>query len=51
MLDRSGIEHGLELEALIDSADWLQSVLDKPVPSMLLKAGPFKPAVLEEEGS
>jgi len=41
MLDRSGIEHDLELEQLIDSAGWLQDLLEKPLPSMLLKAGPF----------
>lgn len=41
MLDRSGIDHDLELEALIDSAGWLQGVLAKTLPSRLLKAGPF----------
>lgn len=41
MLDRSGIEHDLELEQLIDSAGWLQGILAKTLPSRLLKAGPF----------
>jgi hydroxymethylglutaryl-CoA lyase len=41
MLDRSGIEHDLDLQMLIDGAEWLQGVLGKPLPSMLLKAGPF----------
>jgi hydroxymethylglutaryl-CoA lyase len=42
LLDRSGIEHGLDLEALIAGAGWLEGVLEKSVPSMLLKAGPFQ---------
>ena len=41
MLDRGEVAHGVDLNALIDAAGWLQSALDKPVPSMLLKAGPF----------
>ena len=41
MLSRGGLHHGVELETLIEAADWLQGVLGKPVPSMLLKAGPF----------
>ncbi len=41
MLNRGGLQHGVELETLIEAADWLQGVLGKSVPSMLLKAGPF----------
>ncbi len=41
MLNRSGITHGVDLMACIDGARWLEGVLKKPVPSMLLKAGPF----------
>ncbi|MEZ5596505.1 MAG: hydroxymethylglutaryl-CoA lyase [Pseudomonadales bacterium] len=41
MLDRGGIAHGVDLRALIDAAGWLEGVLDKKVPSMLLRAGPF----------
>ena len=43
MLNRSGIEHGVDLDALIAGADWLQGVLDKAVPSSLLRAGDFVP--------
>lgn len=43
MLGRMHIETGVRLEALIDTAAWLQQVLGKPVPSMLLKAGGFPP--------
>ncbi len=41
MLDRGGIEHGVDIATLIDAAGWLEGVLDKRVPSMLLRAGPF----------
>jgi hydroxymethylglutaryl-CoA lyase len=42
MLDRSGVDHGgVSLDALIEGAAWLEPVLGKPVPSMLLKAGGF----------
>ncbi len=41
MLGRSGVEHALSLPSLLDGAAWLQDVLDKPVPSALLKAGGF----------
>jgi hydroxymethylglutaryl-CoA lyase len=41
MLDRGGVAHDVALDALIDAAGWLEGVLGKQVPSMLLKAGPF----------
>jgi len=41
MLDRSAVTHGVDLERLIEGAAWLEPVLGKPVPSMLLKAGGF----------
>ncbi len=41
MLDRGGVTHDVALETLIDAAGWLEGVLGKKVPSMLLKAGPF----------
>lgn len=44
MLNRSGVEHGVALSELISGADWLQSVLEKSVPSSLLRAGDFLPA-------
>ena len=45
MLDRSGIDHGVDLAGLLDTATWLQQALAKPLPSMLLKAGVFPPEV------
>ena len=41
LLQRAGTEHGLDLETLREGAAWLEQVLDKAVPSMLLKAGNF----------
>lgn len=41
MLDRSAVEHGVDLDRLIEGAAWLEPVLGKSVPSMLLKAGGF----------
>ncbi len=43
MLNRSGVEHGLDLPTLIDGAEWVSGVLGKPVPSSLLRAGDFIP--------
>lgn len=44
MLGRGGIAHGLELSQLLRTASWLQDLLAKPLPSMMLKAGVFPPA-------
>lgn len=41
MLARSGVETGLDLMRLIETAQWLGTVMDKSMPSMLAKAGPF----------
>jgi hydroxymethylglutaryl-CoA lyase len=41
MLERSGVETGVSLTALIDTARWLQEQLGRPIPGMLMKAGPF----------
>ena len=45
MLQRGGVEHGLQLQTLLEGAAWLEQALGKPVPSMLLKAGVFPPPV------
>ncbi|MGA0840501.1 MAG: hydroxymethylglutaryl-CoA lyase [Pseudomonadales bacterium] len=47
MLDRMGVQTGVSLAGLIDTAGWLQGALGKALPSMLLKAGPF-PAIVGE---
>ncbi|MCS7002532.1 MAG: hydroxymethylglutaryl-CoA lyase [Dehalococcoidia bacterium] len=43
MLNGMGIETGIDLDALIDAARWLQDVLGKPLPSKMLKSGPVYP--------
>ena len=44
LLNRSGIEHGLDLDALIGTAKWLETILGKQVPSMVTAAGNFPAA-------
>lgn len=41
MLNRSGIQTGISLEAVIEAGRWLQDQLGRPVPGMLVKAGAF----------
>lgn len=41
MLHRMGYDTGLDLDALIATAHWLETALGHGVPSMLSKAGPF----------
>src|SRR5690606_1045391 len=41
MLDRSGIQTGVSLEQMIETAHWLEGKLGRSVPGMLAKAGPF----------
>ena len=41
MLERMGVDTGVDLDALLDVASWIQTQLGRPVPGMLLKAGRF----------
>ncbi len=41
MLDRSGVETGVSLEAIIDVSRWLEEELGRGVPALLPKAGGF----------
>ena len=41
MLERMGIDTGVDLEALIATGRWLEAQLGRPVPGMLIKAGAF----------
>ena len=41
MLDRMGIETGVSISALIETAKWLQGQIGRPMPGMLMKAGVF----------
>ena len=40
-LERSGIDTGCDLDALIEASDWLGSRLGRPNPALVSKAGPF----------
>jgi hydroxymethylglutaryl-CoA lyase len=44
LLERMGVHTGLSLPALLDAVRWLDGVLGRPTPGMLVKAGPFPPA-------
>jgi hydroxymethylglutaryl-CoA lyase len=44
MLDRMGVETGVDAEALIDTARWLGTMLEISPPGMLQRAGMFPPA-------
>lgn len=47
MLGRMGVATGVELPKLLATGEWLQGILGRPVPGMLLKAGGFpKPAAV-----
>ena len=41
MLHRSGIETGVDLENVIETANWFEDHLGRKIPSMLSKAGAF----------
>jgi isopropylmalate/homocitrate/citramalate synthase len=41
LLDREGVETGVDLDALIAVADWLSGVLGRELPGLVHRAGPF----------
>ncbi|WP_336951498.1 hydroxymethylglutaryl-CoA lyase [Sphingobium aromaticivastans] len=41
MLDRSGVDTGLDLAAVIDASHWLSGVMQKSLPALVSRAGPF----------
>lgn len=49
MLERMGVDTGVDLDALLDVASWIQTQLGRPVPGMLLKAGRFPRAARSAE--
>jgi hydroxymethylglutaryl-CoA lyase len=49
MLDRMRIAHGVDLDVLLDGSRWLQGVLGKPLPSMVLKSGGFPDGSRKQE--
>ncbi|MFQ5348122.1 MAG: hydroxymethylglutaryl-CoA lyase, partial [Rhodothalassiaceae bacterium] len=51
LFERSGLETGLDLEALIATNHWLAEKLGRPLPSMVGRAGGFPQRGLSEEGA
>ena len=41
MLEEAGMTTGLELETLIDAAQWMEGVMDRQLPGMVSRAGGF----------
>lgn len=41
LLERSGVDTGVSLTSMIETARWLQEQLGRTIPGMLMKAGPF----------
>jgi hydroxymethylglutaryl-CoA lyase/(R)-citramalyl-CoA lyase len=44
LLDGEGIETGVELDALVQISEWLESVLGRRLEGQVYRAGPFPPA-------
>lgn len=47
LLDRSGVSSGIDLDRLIEINHWFETILGRPLPSMLGKAGNFCAAGVE----
>ena len=45
MLDRAGVETGMDLDRLIAASLWLAGVMDKPLPGMVAHVAPFPKVV------
>lgn len=45
LLHRMGFATGIDIEAVIQTAKWLEGPLEASMPAMLTRAGPFPPAV------
>lgn len=41
LMDRSGVSTGLDLEALIDVNHWFETILGRPMPSLVARAGNY----------
>ncbi len=44
ILEREGAEHGLDIDALARTAEWLGAELQRPAPGLLHRAGRFPPS-------
>jgi hydroxymethylglutaryl-CoA lyase len=43
LLHRSGVATGIDLDAMIETGQWLTGVMGRPLPAMVTKAGNFPP--------
>jgi hydroxymethylglutaryl-CoA lyase len=43
LLNHSGVQSGVDIEALIRTAEWCSRLLNRPVPGMVARAGDFPP--------
>jgi hydroxymethylglutaryl-CoA lyase len=46
MMERSGVRSGMDLDRLIETANWFTGVMGRPLPSMVSRAGNYPPAEL-----
>lgn len=44
LLHRSGVATGIDLDAMIETGQWLSNVMGRPLPAMLSRAGNFPPS-------
>jgi hydroxymethylglutaryl-CoA lyase len=51
LLNRSGVETGVDLERLIDAAQWLGGVMGRPLPAMVSRAGNFPSANMNSQSA
>ena len=49
MLERNGLQTGLDLSKLIGAANWLSKTMDKNLPGMVSRAGDFPGQLLAAE--
>ena len=47
MMRNMGVETGLDLEALLDTASWAQGYFEAPLPGLVMKAGLFPEVAAE----
>jgi hydroxymethylglutaryl-CoA lyase len=45
LLEREGVETGVDLGALIEVAEWLERILGRRLPGRVYRAGPFPGAI------
>ncbi|MDP7190230.1 MAG: hypothetical protein QGI74_10325, partial [Phycisphaerales bacterium] len=48
MLRNMGLDTGLDLEALLDTAAWVEGYFEEPLPGLVMKAGLFPEVAAKE---